>query len=546
MMLTKKGILFNLILLTSIFSVYSQEHRYFVFLSDKTSTPYSINIPDKFLSARSLARRARQNIEITEQDLPVDPDYLNQIDQTGAETYYTSRWLNGVIVQMDSLELEMVQAMSFVDSIAWIGKGARLSPERNQVQIPNNFSNPPSISSSSELQLGMLNVDDMHDDGYTGTGIIIAVLDGGFLGAHLYKPMEHIFKNGNYLGGEDMVTYGGNPFQYAGHGTAVWSIIGSKNDSLMGAAFDAGFLLFVTEDIESESPIEEYNWLIAAEKADSAGADIIQSSLGYSVFNAPYKDYSYEDMDGETAIVTQAANYAFNRGMLVVTSAGNEGSSSWRYITAPADSPNVLAVGSIGTPNSHYDKTDFSSIGPSFDGRIKPDVVAKGYRTSLMAGNGYIQNSSGTSYAAPLISGFAAGIWQAHPDWTNKELLDAIRNSGSRALNPDNYYGYGIPNYLVAVLGSVLDVTDILSEKVKVFPNPFQDEKVHIDLSNLALSEDLIIRVYDLKGSIINTQVIPVQTKGIVDVDILSNTKGIYLMTLTTSQFFKEIKLIKN
>jgi serine protease AprX len=542
----KLRVLATYILSLCILQAYGQDQRFFVFLKDKNENSFSIDRPEEFLSVKAINRRLNQNIAINEQDLPVTSSYINEIEQTGAETYYQSRWLNGVITQMDSTELSSVQALAFVDSIAWIGKNAKLTKERDQAEIPSDFVDPPGVYLSSTLQLGMLNVDDMHDADITGSDIDIAVLDGGFVGAHLYSPMQHIFQNGQYLMGEDMVTYGANPFRYSGHGTAVWSIIGARHDSLTGPAYDAGFLLFVTEDVSSESPIEEYNWLIAAEIADSAGVDIIQSSVGYSTFNTPFADYTYQDLDGQTTIITKAANWAFERGMLVITSAGNEGNSAWRYITAPADGKDIIAVGSVGTTSEIYVRSDFSSIGPTSDGRIKPDVMAKGYRTALMAGNGEIKQSSGTSYAAPLITGFAAGLWQANPDWTNVELLNAIRNSGSRALNPDNYYGYGVPNYNIAVLGSVLDLSDIMSERIKVFPNPFSDQKVFLDLTGHDIPEDLMINIFDLKGSLVTSRSVSAHQQGIVEIEIDVSEKGIYLMTLATSRFFKEIKLIKN
>ena len=524
------------------FTILSQEHRYFVFFKDKSDSPYSLSQPQAYLSDLAIQRRQKQGIQITSTDLPVNPAYLAQINATGGQAFYSSRWFNGAIVQMDSLELQKVQSLSFVDSIAWIAKNAKLTSERSVFQLNDSFENSPYSTASSDLQLGMINALKMHEDGYTGADMIIAILDGGFIGAPLFKPFEHVFSSGQYLGGEDLVTYGDNPFRYSGHGTAVWSTIAAKSDSLTGTAYEANFLVYVTEDVGSESPIEEYNWLIAAEKADSAGADIIQSSVGYSVFNSPFSNYSYQDLDGKSTVITKAANLAFDRGMIVVTSAGNEGNSSWRFVTAPADSKNVLAVGSI---TDEYTKSSFSSIGPTPDGRIKPDVVALGSRTTLMAGNGAIQQSSGTSYAAPLIAGLAAGIWKANPNWTNQDVIQAIKMTASRALNPDNHYGYGVPNYQQAVLGSVLNVSDILSEKIKVYPNPFRNQKVFIDLSNQVIRDTLEIKVFDLKGKLISETTVAPNTREIVEMQVDTSAQGVYLMTLMSPTFFKEVKLIK-
>lgn len=543
MMWIDRKVMLSALLLIATISGYSQDDRYFIYLTDKDNSSFSVENPEEFLSPQAIDRRVAQRIDITTEDLPVNPTYKSEISQIGAEVYYISKWLNGLIVAMDSSELSGVSALSFVDSIAWIGKPkASLSKERSSVSVPDIFESSPYSTASSSLQLGMLNVDNMHEAGYRGEGMTIAVLDGGFIGGASFQPLAHVFTEGHYLGGEDLVTYGANPFRFSGHGTAVWSTIAAKSDSLVGTAYNANFLLYVTEDVASESPIEEYNWLIAAEMADSAGADIIQTSVGYSVFNSPFSNYSYEDLDGKTSIITKAANLSFEKGMIVVTSAGNEGNSSWKYVTAPADSKNVMAVGSI---TDSYVKSSFSSIGPTIDGRIKPDVVALGSRTTLMAGNGAIQQSSGTSYAAPLIAGLAAGVWQANPDWTNKEVMSALKMTASRALNPDNFYGHGVPNFELAVLGSVLDVSDILAEKVTVYPNPFYQNKIYISLSNQQLTEDLSIRIYDLKGSLMHSEMIAPQGEGIIEMNVDISKKGIYLMTLSTSSFFKEIKLIK-
>lgn len=539
---TSRGILY-LVIFSIVQQVWSQDNRYFIYLSDKTASPYSIDAPEEFLSEASIARRESQGIVMTTEDLPVNPSYVSDINAGGAVVYYRSRWLNGVLASMDSMVLETISSMSFVDSIAWIGKPKEtLSKSRSSIEIPTNFDPSPYSTAGSSLQTAMLNVDKMHEDGYRGEGITIAVLDGGFIGAQKFSPLSHVYENDRYLGGEDLTTYGDDPFKYSGHGTAVLSTIAAKSDSLIGTAFNANFLLYVTEDVASESPIEEYNWLVAAEMADSAGADILQSSVGYSVFNSPFKDYTQEDLDGETTLIAKAANYAYERGMIIVTSAGNEGNSSWRYVTAPADSRNVIAVGSV---DDDYTKSGFSSVGPTADGRIKPDVVALGSRTTLMAGNGAIQQSSGTSYAAPLVAGLVAGLWQANPDWSNQDVINALKRTASRSLNPNNFYGHGVPNYEMAVLGNVLDVGDILSDKVTVYPNPFQGNKLFIDMSNQTLQEDVNVQIFDIEGSLVCDSIIKALGEEIVELKVEVRENGVYVMTLTSSSFFKKIKLIK-
>lgn len=517
------------------------QHRFFVSFSDKSNSPYSISEPEAYLSQKAIDRRSKQDLLITEQDLPVNPQYVDGLKTTGADVYYTSRWLNGAIIQVDSSLLDPISQIEYVSSITYIAKNSKLTRVRSTYQIPSSFLTPANIAANSELQLGIMNVPDMHSDGYRGDQMTIAVFDGGFLAAHLYTPIADIFREGRFLGGEDLVTYGNDPFKYSGHGTAVLSTIAANLPELTGTAPKANFLLYVTEDVSSEYRIEEYNWLIAAEKADSAGADIIQSSLGYSVFNDATMNYTYEDMDGQTAIITQAANMAVERGMVVVTSAGNEGSSNWKYVTAPADGTNVIAVGSI---DNNYQKSSFSSIGPTFDGRIKPDVVALGRGVALMAGNGDIQTSNGTSYAAPQVAGFIAGIWQAKPHWSNYDVIETVRATSTLGENPNNFLGYGIPIYENAVLGGVLELNDLLSSKITVFPNPVRDSKLYIDLTYRRLNEDLQLKLIDLEGKVLQTVLISRGVQDIVEVGLNDVNPGFYILSLYSSDFSKTIKLI--
>ena len=518
------------------------QHRFFVYFKDKANSPYSVSDPDAYLSQRALDRRTRSGIAITQEDFPVNPDYVNQVQSTGAEVYYTSRWMNGAIVQADSSVLTQIEAMTFVDSIAYIAKNPKLSRERSIPSIPAQFMEPAFIGANSDFQLGVMNVHDMQMDGYRGEGMTIAVLDGGFMGAHLFTPLSEVFQEGRFLGGEDLVTYGGDPFKYSGHGTAVLSTIASNVPDLIGTAPKANFLLYVTEDVGSEFRIEEYNWLIAAEMADSAGADIIQSSVGYSVFNDASMNYAYEDLDGNTTIITKAANKAFEKGMVVITSAGNEGNSNWKYITAPADGYSVIAVGSI---DSNYQRSSFSSFGPTSDGRIKPDVATLGRGVAQMALNGDIQTGNGTSYAAPQVAGFVAGIWQAKPHWTHVDIVNTLRNTSTLKLNPNNSLGYGIPIYENAVLGGVLDLTEILAEKITVFPNPLIDDQLYIDLTHRRITSDIGVDLFDAQGKNIHQTMIASGTQDIVKVKLPDMPKGFYILTLRSSEFSKTVKLIK-
>lgn len=518
------------------------QNRYMVFFTDKDNSEYSTSRPEEFLSQRAIERRSKHNILITEQDFPVNRDYLKGLSNTGADVFFTSRWMNAALVQMEESTIDVLRNIKYIDRIEYIAPGTKLTREKDPVDIPDEFADPTYEMASTELQNGILGVDIMHNLGYRGEGIMISVFDAGFEGVNLFKPFESLHKEGRLVAVKDYVYNSDNPFQYHDHGTEVISCIAADYSDFTGTAPKASYIIAVTEDVRSEFRIEEYNWLLAAEFADSAGTDIIHSSLGYSVFGKePSMNYTYDDMDGNTAVITQAVNFAVSRGILVVTSAGNEGNSSWQYITAPADAKNILAVGSI---NSQYTRSGFSSVGPAADGRIKPDVVALGTGTAVMLGDGMITNGNGTSYSAPQVAGLAAGVWQANPDWSNIDVVNAIKLTASRASNPDSAYGYGVPNFEDASIGRILSVSDIINDKIKVYPNPFKDNKIWIDLQHAEEIYPLKIIVLDSRGALLVNENI----NGFIDryeVNIPAQSPGVYFLKLQSEKFSKSVKLIK-
>ena len=309
----------------------SQVNRYFIYFSDKSGDnyPYSLSNPSAFLSQRALDRRSKQSIPVNEADLPVDPGYVQGLRDAGLEVYFTSRWLNGPLVNADTTLLDEVDLLSYVDSVAWIGDTTRLSFEKTPIDIPTNFSEPSLINGDSDIQLGMLGTLFMHAEGIEGQGMLIAVLDNGFTGVDKYTPFQHLWENNQIVATRDFVQNSDNVFQFGSHGTSVFSIIGAKYESgdnhFMGIAHEAEFILCVTEDNQAENTLEEYNWLLGAEFADSLGADVINGSLGYRLFDIPSHNYSFEDMDGETTIVSRVAKMAADRGIIVAVSAGNKG-----------------------------------------------------------------------------------------------------------------------------------------------------------------------------------------------------------------------------
>lgn len=529
---------------------FSQEkfNRYFVYFANKAgeSYPYSLSTPSDFLTQRAIDRREKQNIQIDESDLPVAPSYIQGLRNTGADVFFSSRWLNGALIQVDTALLDDLIMLPYVDSVAWIAESTRLSYDQDIPDNPTTFDEPGSVNGDSDIQLIMLGADHMHSDEIKGQGMLIAVLDNGFTGVNRYSPFQHLWENDRIVATKDFVSNSGNVFQFGDHGTSVFSLIASNyesdNGNLIGTAPEAHYILCVTEEGGSEDRIEEYNWLLGAEFADSLGADVINGSLGYRLFDISEHNYTFEDMDGETTIVSKAASLAATKGMIVAVSAGNEGNKSWGRITPPADAMGILTVGSV---DADFSYSAFSSKGNTADGRIKPDVAAFGSASAVVRGSGNIQRGSGTSFASPLIAGFAAGIWQANPDWTSAEVIEAIKNSGHLNNQPDSLRGWGVPNYAYAVSGeTALSVADILDDKVTIYPNPFNGDTLYLTTEG-KFEKGMTIRVLDPKGSLIyNKEFKREQIKENMELNLDSSQQGVYFLFLQIGNNQKVVKLI--
>lgn len=531
--------LFLLVFGVCALGVQAQENQYVVFFADKTGTPYSINSPETFLTQRALDRRARQNISISESDLPVNPVYVQGLRDAGAEVIYTTKWMNGALVSCDDAILSALEDLPYVSSVEFVSPGNHPA-SGNRRKFKNEVTE--AAAEATDTQLSMIGLDAMHLDGKQGDGIVIAVFDGGFLGVDMTTPFQHLFTNNqiDLSNSFDFISGTSNVFQYDDHGTRVLSIMSANVEgSFTGGVTEASYQLYVTEDVPTEYRIEEYNWLFAAERADSAGADIIHSSLGYSTFDIASMDYTTDQLDGETTVVTRAAQLAFSKGMMVVTSAGNEGNdASWRIITGPADGKDVLAIGNI---NSFGVRSPTSSMGPSADGRIKPDLVALGSGVSVVRASGSVFTGSGTSFSAPLVTSLVAGIWQAYPELKNTNLLEALRKTASQANNPDNLLGYGIPNYLAVV--HYLEQSN-QTEPVIVFPNPVTDmlnvrpaspEKGNIKLA-LVSSQGQLVTEREVSFSWLNNQ---------YTADLSGLASGIYILRLTTVDRILTFRIVK-
>lgn len=420
--------------------------RYLILLKDKDGTPHTAAQPETFLSEKAIQRRITRNITISESDLPVNPAYVAAISATGATVLHTTKWFNGVVVSASESQLQAIQALTCYKGIE---RGMALTGTNYSARISRpdtKFGSEEATGyGSSHLQLDMLGVPQLHALGYTGQGLLIGIFDSGFTNADQQGYLSHLFENGQIADTYDFISRNEHVYDDHSHGLQVLSVMASRwEGNLIGAAFDADYVLYRTENADNETPYEEVAWLLAAERADSLGVDIINTSLGYNFFDNAAHDYTYAQMDGKTAIISKAARFAARTGMLLVASAGNEGNNSWKYITAPADVDSVLTVGAVTSTGA---RSSFSSFGPNAEGVIKPDVAALGSGVRVGSVSGTVTSSNGTSFSSPLVASFAALLWQVHPEKTAQELAAYIRSIGNKADQPDDATGYGIPYF---------------------------------------------------------------------------------------------------
>jgi subtilisin family serine protease len=424
---------------------------YRVYLADKQGTA-SINRPEELLSPKALQRRARQGLGIDSTDLPVSPQYVKQIKKQ-AQVIGTSRWLNTVLVKVtDTTAIKRIEGLKFVTGThrVWILPD-RETPLPDRKKYTTSFSESDSVANNiygkGYRQIAVMGGDSLHAEGFRGKGMTIAVIDGGFCNADVIPSIQKI----NILGTRDFVCEPRPNIYYdTSHGTGVLSCMGLNEPNVfIGTAPEASFWLLRSEDGRTEQEVEEDYWVMAAEFADSVGVDVINTSLGYNNFDDPTTSHKYWQLDGHTAFISRGASLLAGKGIVLVCSAGNSGDEPWKKITPPADADNVLTVGAL---NRQLVNANFSSLGPSQDGRVKPDIMAIGNPSYLMYGEGEIIRANGTSFSSPTACGMVACLWQALPHLTAYELMDIIRKSSDNYSHPDNIYGYGLPNFWQAYL----------------------------------------------------------------------------------------------
>ncbi len=529
--------------------------KFWIQFTDKQNSEFSINEPSLFLSERAIIRREKQNIIITENDIPVNKKYIDSVlSLNNFHLQNQSKWLNAITISTnDSANINSLNNISFIQTIKnvqYLDKIDQVIPVENlpvkQVVLQsNNQEHYPYGKTYNQLNLHK--VTNLHEYGFKGQGMHIAVIDAGFLNVNKTRGLEHLFEDNRILSTKDFVDHDNYVYDAHFHGAAVLSIIaGYIPGEYFGSAPFASFHLLRSEDSESEGIVEEDNWIAAAEYADSVGVDIINTSLGYTQFDDANQNHTYSDLDGNTTRIAIASNIAASKGILLVISAGNSGNSPWKYISTPADADSVLTIAAI---NEEGIRADFSSVGPSADGDVKPNIASVGWDTYYISPfSEQIERGNGTSFSAPMVTGMVACLWQGLPEYTNMELIHLIEQNSSQYNAPDSLIGYGIPNFSKAYSqASGVNYSTPKDKILTLYPNPFNGI-LNLEI-NSSKEQNIKIEIKNYLGQ-------PIKTifQGLLDKKNLTTLTfnedwkpGLYFMTVTfengTSITDKIIKL---
>ena len=530
---------------------------YLVSFKDKNNSSFDLNNPTEFLSQKSIDRRLLNNIAIDSNDFPVNINYIDSLLQLNLLVYNTSKWMNAALVRVDTItQLSQIPLLSIVDSIRYLApyvSAVKSNIKYNETENPKitaknsiEFDSPSSKYKSTYNRIRMVDLDMLFNENYYGKGIDIAVFDNGFRNVNKIAAFEHLFTNNQIKETRNFTNDGKDLYSSGSHGTGVLSTMAAViADQFIGSAPQANYYLFQTEDNRYEYPIEEVNWLFAAEYTDSLGVDIITSSLVYSRFDDSSLDYTHAELDGKTAIISRAAHIASLKGIIVFNSAGNEGGGDWQKICFPSDADGIFTIGAIDMDER---LANFSSTGNSADGRIKPDLVAEGQQTPIVDSKGKIVKANGTSFSTPFIAGATATFLQANSGKKSKNIHQAIIQSASMWHNADSLMGFGIPDYYYAQLLIQTDSAFQSGQKqgFMVLPNPFT-YGFHI-LFNSNDSQQINITIYDMSGANIYQRVGIHCNKGnnLIRVDYLNDlAAGMYIIQINAELEVYNRKIVK-
>jgi len=531
--------------------------KYWLGFIDKQNTTHNLSNPETFLSQRAIERRMRFQIPLTTNDLPVSSTYLQEVNQKGAKVLYALKWFNGVVVLVqDSGVLQQLEDLPFVNEVKPVGRNRRQKKTLNSSSSPSIKLKTEEKETPKENtyygaafhQTKMLKGDYLHAQGFTGRGMLVAVTDAGFSNVEKMEVFRHLYEEERIVGTYDFVDIDQNPYHDSTHGTHVLSTIAAKiPNQFVGTAPDASFWLFRTEDNKSETHIEEFNWVAAAEMADSAGVDVLNTSLGYVSFDDKEMSYQAEELDGNTAIITRGADIAASKGMMVVVSAGNKGNKQWKHLTTPADADSVLTVGAVNKSGKY---AFFSSQGFGVENGVKPNVMAQGQACETVTIDGTIRRSNGTSFSAPIMAGLVTCLLQANPQQNPQKLIEVLQKSANQYEAPSQTMGYGIPDFQKSHLRlSALQTPMNSSTKQAtafVYPNPFDDTaQVYYYAPH---SETITLQLFDLTGKLYQEYQSEVRKNEPYKFNFSawqSAPKGIYVVRISNSEERLSLRAVK-
>jgi len=514
------------------------DYYYRVFFKDKGENSTGNTTLTELLSPRAVERRNKAGITQPDyRDLPVWTNYLKQISEKGFNLHCTSKWMNSALFRsFIAADINVLLDLPFVSDVLIVKRPGSKSNYINKLDFTEEVDNLPPF----DRPITMVNGYPLHNSGYDGKNILIAVLDGGFLYGDQISSLIHLRSRNGIKYVYDFVNNSELVYTSSTHGTAVLSILAGKLEgTIEGTATGADYLLLRTEDITSEYPCEEDFWAAGAEFADSSGADIISSSLGYYEFDDPALNYKFSDADGNTAFITRVADIAASKGILVVNSAGNERNNAWQRIIFPADGDSVLA--SAAVDGNNYIST-FSSSGPSADRRIKPDISTMGVSVPIQTHPSLVTRGSGTSFSCPVLSGMAACLMQAIPEAGNYDIIKALRKSANRYNTPDSLYGYGIPDMVTAL-------TELQNEFIRIAgdivasPNPTKGD---FELIFSQPPGQFTLEIFSMTGTLIFRKKFPEYVgRRIIITELQNRSQGIYLIRFITGSGTNVQKVIK-
>lgn len=547
-MAMNKNKIFLIVCFFGMLSSFKAQTKHWVKFANKNGTPYTIGNPSAFLTPAAIQRRTTYNVPIHFTDLPVTPSYVSQVDAVAnVSILYVSKWLNGAVVSISSnsaTALASINSFTFVSSTALVNKYKLDIPK---VEEPPFIGSEQMRSSSSATfnyggsnwQTQQLNLACLHSQGYRGQGMVIAVLDAGFDNANNNPVYDSLFARGGVLGTRDFVSGGNNVYDDNSHGEMVLSCLAAiKPGVIMGSAPRADYWLLRTEDANSEKLVEEYNWIRGAEFADSVGADVLTTSLGYTEFDNPAQNHTFATLDGKTAPMSIAANLAARKGLLVLNSAGNGNGSGWPKIGIPADADSICTVGAI---DSVSNVSTFSSLGPTADGRIKPDLVARGTAAWVSGTTGNCFQANGTSFSCPILAGAMACFWQAHPNFNAYKVIDTLRKTASHFAAPNNSRGWGTPNMCAVAITTVAKHHLSDPSNFIVSPNPF-NSLISIKLQQ-STPGSVTIELYNVLGSLVRTYK-ETDALNTLNYDLSDLNAGVYFIKLSNANSESQLKKI--